>query len=397
MRSILDSSETSVAPVSGADKSSPLLGGHALPSYDTSDRKIIFRDIEQGVATYCEARTPGGCGRRAIIQVSQRLAARISAISAELTPTDSYEADPEAYERRIRIQFADAASGLMAAMAHAKARDAVIVEVHGLPLSGPIPDTPLDGVVDERCIRGEVCNLIGAMTGGWGLSGFAYRSENDGKLLRAVCPLKQHASAASSQGYGRDLVWHQDNANRAIPWAPDHDPAERAPMNPFQAFVAIRPSAPPMQLVAVADIIDQAAGLFGPGLVQQLLRNDFAVNKPDSHGGGRDVASVPLIVRDDHGAWHSRFHAINVIGLTASAQHALQLFTEVLGKARNVIELGAQPGTLLLYSNTRCMHGRRKYTATLNGSDRYYVRLYLMPANMLSLYASCIVQGRTLR
>jgi hypothetical protein len=394
MRSTPDSNQLFVGMTPMVDRCLPPYGEHLLPSCDMLRHKVVFRGLEYGAATYYDAPTPGRCDRRAIIWANQPLAARISAMSATLDSTDSYEDDPEAYERRVRMQFADAAPELMAAMAYAKASDAVIVEVHGLPLSGQIPDTPLDGMVNEHSVRAEVSNLVGAVASGWGLSGFAYRSENDSKLLRAVCPRKQYASAASSQGYERDLVWHQDNANRAIPWVPDHHPAKRGPMNPFQAFVAIRPRSPPMELAALADIIDEAVGRFGPGLVEQLMRNDFAVNKPDSHGGGRDVEGVPLLVRDDDGLWHSRFHAVNVVGLTAVTQRALQLFTGVLVATRNRIGLEARPGTLLLYSNTRCIHGRRKIAAALDGNDRYYVRLYLMPSDMLSRHESHIVNGR---
>ncbi len=259
----------------------PPLSGYAPPPSDKLRR--IFRGREQGGCGFYETATPGGCGRRSVICANQPLAAKISAIEATSCPTDSYENDPEAYERRVHLLFADIAPELMAAMARAKSRDAIIVEAHGLPLSGPIPVTPLDGVVNERRVRSQLLNLIGVVAGRWGLSGFTYFSENDNKLLRAVCLLKQYASTASSQGYQANLVWHQNNANRAIPWMPDPHPAKRGPMNAFQAFVAIRPIVPPMKVIALADIIHQAARSFGPGLIEQLMQDNFAVNKPESH------------------------------------------------------------------------------------------------------------------
>jgi hypothetical protein len=389
-----DSNQIPLGTAPMVDRWSPPRGAPKPPSYQALCHKVVFHGVEHGAADYYEVPTPGGCGRRVTIRANQPLAAKINAISKTLDPTDSYEDDPDAYERRVCMHFADAAPELMAAMACARASDAIIVEVHGLPLSGQIPDTPLDGVVNEHSVRAQVSNLVGAVAGGWRLSGFAYSSENDSKLLRAVCPLKQYASTASSHGYGRDLVWHQDNANRSVPWVPDHHPTKRGPMNPFQAFVAIRPSSPPMELVALSDVIDQAVRRFGPGLVEQLTRNDFAVNKPDSHGSGRDVEGVPLLMCDDHGVWHSRFHALNVIGLTAVAQRALRQFTEVVVGTCNIIEAEARPGSLLLYSNTRSMHNRRKYAAALDGNDRYYVRLYLMPSEMLSRHEAYMVKRR---
>jgi hypothetical protein len=74
----------------------------------------------RGAAAYYETATPGGCGRRSVICANQPLAAKISAIEATSCPTDSYENDPEAYERRVHLLFADIAPELMAAMARAK-------------------------------------------------------------------------------------------------------------------------------------------------------------------------------------------------------------------------------------------------------------------------------------
>jgi hypothetical protein len=368
-------------------------GDQALTPYPGLRPRMTFRGTEQGAAAYVEVRTPGRRSRRAVIGVNQATADKIRwlALNADF---ESYQADPETYERNARLRLADAAPELMGAIALAKARDAVMTEIHGLPVPATFPATPLGGVVDEREVRSHVANLVGGLAGGWGLTGFAYQSENQGKLLRAVCPVKALAETASSQGYAAELVWHQDNANRAIAGIERGHPGHAWPINPFQGFVAVRPIAPRMEAVALADVIDETVRRHGADVADRLQTSDFAVNKPDSHGGGRDVEGVPVLIRGDDGAWHGRFHAADVVGLSPASQEAMRLFTEVVTATRTRVEFRLDPGSLLLYSNTRCMHRRSSYSAKLDGRDRYFIRLYLMSPDLLREYAAKTTRDR---
>ena len=91
-------------------------------------------------------------------------------------------------------------------------------------------------------------------------------------------------------------------------------------------------------------------------IIDRLQLADFAINKPHSHGGGLDVEHVPVLIRDQNGHWHGRFHAVNVIGLSDESANAMRVFTEVVSNTRAIVAFRNKPGSLMLYSNT-CLSG----------------------------------------
>jgi hypothetical protein len=106
------------------------------------------------------------------------------------------------------------------------------------------------------------------------------------------------------------------------------------------------------------------------------------------------VEHVPVLIRDQNGHWHGRFHAVDVIGLSDESANAMRSFTEVVSNTRAIVAFRNKPGSLLLYSNTECMHRRRSYVPHLDGTDRYYVRLCLMSPDTLREEATRIAHGR---
>jgi membrane carboxypeptidase/penicillin-binding protein PbpC len=117
------------------------------------------------------------------------------------------------------------------------------------------------------------------------------------------------------------------------------------------------------------------------------------MNKPDSHGDGRDVERVPLLVRDANGVWHGRFHAINVMGLTGAAAHALRLLTESRRQDPQHSQARGPPRNAFALCEYEMRARASEVPATLDGKDRYYIRRYLMPTDMLSQHSSCM-KGR---
>lgn len=357
----------------------------------------MFRGADQGAVIASLSKTPGGSDSRAIISVNEATALKIASISSDRLAHGSYDHDPTGFESDARRLFLDAAPELAAAIMFAKAADVPVIEVRNLPSPKSQVRTPSDGVVAEQDVRRYVLNLVGTLGGAWGLCGFSYESENEGRLLRAISPVQTRALEASSQGFADDLGWHQDNANRRIPGVPDTIRNDRGPMNAYQAFVCVRPDPDvPMDLVTLADIAAEAAKRHGSMLIDALAAPDFAINRPDSHGGGRDVEEVPLLVRDAAGRLYGRFHAGNVVGLTPEAQAAYEAFRQIATATRSTMEVQGERGALLMYSNTRTLHRRRRFAPRFDGADRYYVRLYMMDGDEMQEHEAHL-HGRTFR
>lgn len=308
------------------------------------------------------------------------------AVSHEFTSLVSIERDP--------IGFGHAANEIVQRALPAVARSCAklreyrvpLVIVQGLPGSCPLAATPVDGMVVETDVKHLVGFLVGLLGMAGGLAPFAYRSENGGRILRAVAPNMAQAGKASSQGFDNDLGWHNDNANQPMIdelWFRPGHPF----LNPYQAFACVRPQADvPMEVAALDDVLAELIERHGEEPLRTLQSPAYAVRWPDSHHSGGQVAveGVPVLVMDADGALHSRYHASNVIGMTAEAQGALEMLHATVKDTGSIIEINSEPGDLIAYSNSRTMHRRRAYKPRFDGIDRYYVRLYLAPGSALA-------------
>tara|TARA_E500000318_G_C3569136_1_gene217056 strand:- start:6669 stop:7715 length:1047 start_codon:yes stop_codon:yes gene_type:complete len=332
--------------------------------------------------------TPGQGAVHARMTVNRRAAHALGKIHKEMAGR-SYEADPERYEQDVAYHFVYRLPTLVSAINYAMANNAIIIEVLGLPGPEKPPLTPEDGCVVEAKVGEHVVNLVGTFAGASGLRGFSYVGENDGLMLRPVLPKRETASQASSQGFANDLDMHMDNADRTIPQTFDSARSDRGPMNSYQAFATVRECPhTPMEIAALQDIVNEAIEAHGNNLIDVLKQSDFAVRKPDSHGGGEALKGVPVLVKDSDGRMHGRFHMANVTGLTTQAEDALKKFRKVVAEAGSIVRIQGRPNGLILYSNTQCMHRRSRYIPRFDGSDRFYLRLYLSSFGVMTAYGA---------
>ena len=96
------------------------------------------------------------------------------------------------------------------------------------------------------------------------------------------------------------------------------------------------------------------------------------------------------------GRAHGRFHMGNVKGNTPEAENALEKFRSIIAKTTSVVKIRGRKNALILYSNSQCMHRRSKYTPRLDGTDRYFVRLYLSPSDVMAAFSNHAV-GRVFK
>jgi alpha-ketoglutarate-dependent taurine dioxygenase len=61
----------------------------------------------------------------------------------------------------------------------------------------------------------------------------------------------------------------------------------------------------------------------------------------------------------------------------ARATEALKRFGEALGRCRRTLVLN--PGEMLIVDNRRAVHGREPFTASYDGTDRWLVRILVLP------------------
>src|SRR5262249_47253369 len=132
---------------------------------------------------------------------------------------------------------------------------------------------------------------------------------------------------------------------------------------------------------------------YGTELIDALQRSEFAVMRPPSHGGGWGASNVPLLVRDADGMLHIRYNAAAIAGTTPKAEAAFEQFRAVVDSTDVVNTIPSRPGSVLVYSNTRCMHRRQPYAPRFDGQDRFFIRTYSLPREAIEV-AKDNLEGR---
>lgn len=190
---------------------------------------------------------------------------------------------------------------------------------------------------------------------------YSYAKEKEGALVHNIIPTQSGATTQSNESWKVDLSLHTENAFH--PLRPD-----------FVILYCVRtPKAPPAtHLSLLRDIL--------PRLTDEeiaILREPrFTIKVVDSFlSGGETSARLPLSILDGCGRtptvrWHE-----NVRGIDASAEHAVAAFSAAAKAAAQAVRL--QPGDLLAFANESCLHGRDKFDASLDASDRWLLRSYV--------------------
>ena len=325
--------------------------------------------------------TPGRGGSRILIDCDARLSQRLAgAIAGTRAPPD-YDHAPMDFEQHALHLLEAAAPGLVDALRYSVSQHPELIYVSGLPASDAPGPTPADGHIDQAMVRTELLCLIGAAAV-MGLQGFAYHTENGGRMLRSVSPIKLLEQQASSQG-AVDLQYHADNSDQRIPRSNDPNRGTR-PMNAWQGFSCIRPChGVPMRVIATADIVRYMHLRHWTDHLEVLMAPVFSIKSPPSHGGSVCSEHVPLLVETDDGKIASRYSASNVIAEDDAAHLALAAFASAIEACQGEIEVNGKAGTLLYYQNPLCLHRRQAYPAKFDGSDRWYVRVYFDEAHGL--------------
>ncbi len=330
---------------------------------------------------------------RAKVEFDARTAQRLRQIDYGMMAEIPYDQQPEEFERLARALIDAAAPELVSAISCAFSMRPVMLEVQGFQPSREIIGKLLDRDISGPTFLCFTTFLIGTVTAGSQLLPFSYRSENSGRLLRAVTPIAALADQASSQGYEVDLDWHQDNANRSLNPV-GFDSVGGAPMNTHQAFVTVCPSSStPMEVVFLDDVLQELLQNGDGWAIKALNEPSFDVNGPASHFNNLPAKGVPLLLMGDDETMHSRLPSGKIAAHTQLGQNALNCFQKALSGDIPIRKIFGTPTSLTIYSNTRCLHRRARYAPDFGHNQRFYLRTYLIPSNVLRGHVG-FVNGR---
>ncbi|MFG3705942.1 TauD/TfdA family dioxygenase [Micromonospora sp. NPDC047670] len=248
------------------------------------------------------------------------------------------------------------------------ALDAVVV--HGLP-ADPLDDhrPPDESHNGHGGIGGDARSAQPQPLLGWTWLGmvtrqlgheYGYRAEKGGNLVHDVRPRPDGAATQSNASSEVDLQLHTEVAFHEI--RPD-----------FVLLYGVRSPQPrpATRLVRIAD----AVGECSPETVRRLREPRFRICAPDSFSlGGAAVDGVRPIGGTP--GWPTiRWHS-SIAGDDPADKAAIMEFRAAAERVAHRVRLA--PGSLLAFSNSRCLHGRDAFEAHYDGRDRWLLRTYVL-------------------
>ncbi len=186
---------------------------------------------------------------------------------------------------------------------------------------------------------------------------FGFEEEEEGAIFHQIAP---KAGRETTQSNGGIVLFkpHSDDAflNRL------HRPEF------LSLFGLVNEQSAPTWLFPAESILEHLT----PEAIRQLAKDDYLQAPPQSFlVGGADIATTRHPVLERHnGVWEISFNSSRTSGLIPEAEQALDTLRWALQVARHG-EVVIRPGTLLIFSNMRHLHGR----AALSG-HRWLQRLY---------------------
>ena len=320
--------------------------------------------LDGNLAVYCEPRA-NGASLPLPLHPSLRNAGTAHEAFMEADP----DRDPKSWESgaaaRLQLMLGQSQIGEIAT---ALQRDDVI-HLRGLPMDPISPPTPYKGDPDMSLLRLTLANLVGVMAV-LGLQAFSYDCENDGRIVRHVCPRLAATGEASSQGWAKELLWHADGAYRAIG---DERDAVRSSAPRWLCWAVIHDS--PTIPITFVRLVDVLASL-DTATVESLLQPQFIVGAPDSFRDRTEARSVPILVRDGKGGFYSRYNQALCRGATAAACASLEVMARALADMRLIHHLPIQTGDIVILDNWRTLHMRPDFQPRWDGRDRWLLRIY---------------------
>ncbi|GAA3912055.1 hypothetical protein GCM10022405_41590 [Gibbsiella dentisursi] len=227
-----------------------------------------------------------------------------------------------------------------------------------------------------------------------GLWPVVYQGENDGHLIRHVCPMIQSEDQVSSQGAKYDFYPHVDN--------PDLHICGETPSKVFGGcpdtltLLCLRKE-PGVNTSLLK--LDHIISMLSDDIINILTKPLFTVRRPASFVNASSIEGVPVIVNKD-GIWYSRFDWHNITGMTLEAEAALERMRFITLERELWFDVPLEPGHAVTFLNQRTMHTRNAFAPRFDGTDRWLLRVFGMkirpPETQLLDPKNCLHHLRTL-
>ena len=217
------------------------------------------------------------------------------------------------------------------------------------------------------CAVSQVLGVVALI----GAKAFAFRDENQGRLIRHVVARPCAAGEVSSQGWDAELPWHMDGAYR-----PFREGERLARPARWLVFAVINSDPEvPMTIVSTVELVRRLS----PATQSALAQPEFAVSSPAAVTERCVARNLPLLDRDEAGRLISRISLGLCDGLTPRAARALREVSEALADPSLHHRINLRCGDLVVLDNWRTLHRRKAYSPAWNGRDRWLIRIYAAP------------------
>lgn len=244
--------------------------------------------------------------------------------------------------------------------------------IENLPIGTCIPPTPSNGKRPTGKDWVSEATLLGT-TRAIGLEAFTYLQERQGEIPQQVAPI-QGQEAANHSGNTEEFGVHSDNAI-----------LEREHRAEFISLIGLRnDGGTETSLVPIDDLLTELDAV-SPAFVPIMEDAQWQVPFPESFDMGPDrefSRPCSIITRAVDGRYEIAMAIYNVRALTPEAKAVLEAVKSIL-KPPLVRSVVIRPGTLLLMSNVRGLHGRGKIAGS-----RWAQRIYL-GRELHELQAAC--------